>query len=284
LSDVLSIASQGSSNLQELLNGSTQAILRPNSRLNPLVIDPERPGFVFDIPIGESIDEESDITDHYTENNSYLNDHIVNKPLKITLGGYIGELVYKIPKGGFVGGLRQVSARLGSLSALGGNYTPGFVHTVEKLLAKAQAMANLENQIAQQIQSAAGAISSFYGLKITSQRQAYNTLFGLWNNKTIFTVTTPWADISPVAITAMRFSQDQDSSEYSTISVTLKLIRMASTGLIILNANDVDKDVTGVQAAPGTAQGNAGTNNETALYQFSGGVKNVLAGFLGGTP
>jgi hypothetical protein len=82
----------------------------------------------------------------------------------------------------------------------------------------------------------------------------------------------------------MRFSQDQDSSEYSTISVTLKLIRMASTGLIILNANDVDKDVTGVQAAPGTAQGNAGTNNETALYQFSGGVKNVLAGFLGGTP
>ena len=273
------------SDISNLLNGSTRAVVRPNSRLNPLVVDPDRPGFVFDIPTGENADLESDTTDHYTESNTYVNDHIVNKPVKIMLSGLIGELVFRTPKDGFLGGLRQISGRLAGLSALGGNYTPGFVQTVQGLLGKAQAAANLANQALQATSSVSGVVSSFYGPKITKQREAYNILSGLWKNKTIFTVTTPWADHPSMVITSIGFKQDQDSSEYSTLTISFKELRIADTKLIILQGSDISNDVTGAQSAAGTAQGPAGTNTTSlfdAAQSLKGGKSKSIIGAISG--
>lgn len=275
------------SNISSLLNGSTRAIVRPNSRINPMVIDPERPGWVFDIPTGENVDIESDTTDHYTEDNSFVNDHIVNKPIKISLVGLIGELVFKAPRAGLIGGLRQISGRLNQLSPLGGNYTPGFVQTIDSVLSKAQAAANIANQSLQQVQNVPGAVSTFYGSKTTLQRAAYNTLYGLWRNKTIFTVTTPWADHPTMVISSIGFKQDQDSNDYSTITISFKEFRFASTKLIILQGTDVANDITGVQNSDTTIQGNAGTDDRTSLKQGvdslqSGKSKSIIGAISGG--
>lgn len=282
MGDFFTSATTGTRNL---LNGTTRAIVRPNSRVNPMVVDPERPGWIFDIPTGENEDMESDTTDHYTESNTFINDHIVNKPIKITLTGMIGELVYRKPQDGFLGGLRQITGRLAGLSALGGNYTPGFVQTVQAILGKAQASANLANQALQASSGVAGIVSSFYGPKITKQKEAYNTLYGLWKNKTIFTVTTPWADHPTMVITAIGFKQDQDSNDYSNITISFKEFRFADTKLIILHGSDVANDVTGAQATPGTAQGPAGTNTTTlfdGVQSLSGGKSKSIIGAISG--
>ena len=55
-------------------------------------------GWMFDIPTGEDIELDADITDHYVESGSFVTDHVVLKPIIITLSGYKGELVYTHPK------------------------------------------------------------------------------------------------------------------------------------------------------------------------------------------
>lgn len=51
-------------------------------------------GFKFHIPQREQVTMSSDITDHYIEDNSPVQDHIACKPIEITLQGYQGEYFY----------------------------------------------------------------------------------------------------------------------------------------------------------------------------------------------
>ena len=55
-------------------------------------------GFVFDIEREHRIELKSEITDHYIEDNSTIQDHISKAPVLITLTGYVGE-IYNAPQG-----------------------------------------------------------------------------------------------------------------------------------------------------------------------------------------
>jgi hypothetical protein len=103
-STIAQSAKTGVNNAQGFLDGSNSAVLRPKSAEGI-------GGFVFDIPDNESVQLQSDITDHYTESNSFLNDHIVRKPIILTLSGFVGELVYRSPAG-VEGAVQEVNNRL----------------------------------------------------------------------------------------------------------------------------------------------------------------------------
>lgn len=53
-------------------------------------------GFKFHCPRSEQINMESDITDHYTDVNSAVQDHIARKPITINLSGFQGEYYYTV--------------------------------------------------------------------------------------------------------------------------------------------------------------------------------------------
>ena len=55
-------------------------------------------GFKFHIPQTEQVRMESDITDHYTDINTPVQDHIALKPVTITLTGLVGEYFYSVNK------------------------------------------------------------------------------------------------------------------------------------------------------------------------------------------
>ena len=75
-------------------------------------------GWMFDIPTGEDIELDSDITDHYVESGSFTNDHVVLKPIIITLSGYKGELIYTHPKKNSAQGvLNNATSLLSTVSA-----------------------------------------------------------------------------------------------------------------------------------------------------------------------
>lgn len=64
-----------------------QAIVRPN---NP---PPGIAGFLFDIELEQKVELTSDITDHFVENNTAVNDHIGLRPEMVTFQGVVAELV-----------------------------------------------------------------------------------------------------------------------------------------------------------------------------------------------
>lgn len=53
-------------------------------------------GFKFHIPESEQVNMESDITDHYTDSNSVIQDHVAKRPVVLTLSGYQGEYFYSV--------------------------------------------------------------------------------------------------------------------------------------------------------------------------------------------
>lgn len=73
--------------LESLSELEQKAIIRPN---NP---PPGIAGFLFDIPGDEWIELESQITDHFTEANTAIQDNIALSPEKVTVKGLVAELV-----------------------------------------------------------------------------------------------------------------------------------------------------------------------------------------------
>ena len=84
--NIVQKANSGISNATGFLDNKANTLLKPKSAKGIS-------GFLFDVPDTESLTLSADITDHYTENNSYVNDHIVRKPTTVNLSGFIGELV-----------------------------------------------------------------------------------------------------------------------------------------------------------------------------------------------
>ena len=111
-------------------------------------------GFVFDIPREESVDLVSDITEHYVESGSFINDHVVKKPVRITLSGYVGELVYSAPApGSLAAGLASLQSALSQVDAYVGPLAPQAEQTLMKIIAAAQYAANQAQAIAKQVKN-----------------------------------------------------------------------------------------------------------------------------------
>ena len=78
----------------------------------------QSPAFFFDYEGEQSVQLQSEITDHYAEDNKSLQDQISIKPVIYTTRGFIGELNDVIPLAPNI--IRQILSKLTIISA----YTP----------------------------------------------------------------------------------------------------------------------------------------------------------------
>lgn len=177
----------------------------------------------------------SDITDHYVESNTAIQDMITLRPEVITTHGFIGELNDVAPAALELA--QTAASKLTVISA----YTP--VLSTTALLAYNQAFQAY--QIAKNaLSSAVSAWSSLSGSGGTSvvgssglqsssnqnQQQSYfQQFYGYWFNRTLFTVQTPWAIFQNMAIAELRAIQDESTNTITDFQVTFKMIRIAST-------------------------------------------------------
>lgn len=212
-------------------------------------------GFIFDIPDTENLQLQSDITDHFTESNSFINDHIVRKPIILTLAGFIGELVFRTPEG-ILGTVQEIDNRLETVEAYAGDLTPGAVQTVQRVIQQAQSAISAINQTIAKVQNL---VELFDGEEAgdTLQQKAYQQLFALWKSSELVTVQTPWAYFDSMSIKSITFVQNEESKEISDISVTLKEMRFAETKTVNFDQNQFPI-AEEVQAAPEEEQGQAG--------------------------
>ena len=182
-------------------------------------------GFIFDAE-GESIARLSaDITDHYTEDNHAIQDHIAIHPKRITLKGYVGEVVYTTADQDLsllqkaVQKLTQISEFLPSISSYA-----------------AQAEDALSSPLSSTINL--GDASNIYGMVknlISSngdearQQNAYLYFQSLMNQGILMGVQTPWEFITNMVIETITAVQSENSRFITDFSITLKQMRFAKT-------------------------------------------------------
>lgn len=179
-------------------------------------------GFLFDIPLSTQLTRGAQITDHYVEDNTTLQDHIALEPLRITLSGIVAELVYT--KSAAEQYIAETLDKLGPLNLL----SPAMSVSAQETLSAA-------NQLKTAVQSTVKQLKNIKSLATTgtpaaNNQQAAYAQFSDWlENRTILRVETPWQFFTDMAIEQVALEQDETSQDKSTITVTLKQLRYAQT-------------------------------------------------------
>ena len=202
----------------------------------------QEPTFLFNYEGENTVTLESDITDHYTENNSPIEDQIALKPIMVTTQGYIGELNNVTPD--LLLPLKLAADKLQPISA----YTPSLSLTALIVYNNAFAAYQL-------VKSAASSLTSVWNSlfgdgNATEQQKAFVKFLGYWQNRTLFTVQTPWATFPNMALKSVRAIQDGETKVVSTFEVEFKQMKFASTSSsFAFNGQPVGQDRYNAQTA-----------------------------------
>lgn len=202
-------------------------------------VDESAPPILFHYEGEQTLTISSDITDHYVEDNTAVQDQIALKPVVITTNGFIGELNNVPPSG-----LALLKTAADKLTVIG-SYAPQLSVTAQVAYNEAflayqsatqlanaavSAFSSISNAISGDI-NGSGVIDSEGDLvpgSVQNQQQKYfQQFYGYWVNRTLFTVQTPWAVIENMAIQNLRAIQDAETNVISDFEVTFKQIRYA---------------------------------------------------------
>lgn len=199
--------------------------------------NPPPPSLLFNYEGENTATLKSDITDHFIEDNSTIQDQIALKPVMITVRGFVGELNNVLPAP--LKALQTVAEKL----TLVPDFFPELTASALLALAQAQqayAAAKLVGNVAVSAWSTINGDTNqtvINGTNIRSanvssqtQQQIYfQQFFGYWSNRTLFTVQTPWAIFQDMAIETLRAVQDEETRMITDFEITFKQIRFATT-------------------------------------------------------
>ncbi len=197
-----------------VLNGAQLAIVRPD---NP---PPGIAGFVLDLVDDDGAELESDITDHYVEENTPVQDMIALRPEVVTVTARVAELVRRTPTTAHIAG---VTNPLPMVDGLGPQLSPGALAQQE---ATTQAAAD-DNAAITSTQSLYG----YYNSRLpqqpnqTKQSVIYGYFYQLWKGRQLFSVETPWGFFTNMAILSLSARQPGESKSVSEFNITFKKIR-----------------------------------------------------------
>jgi hypothetical protein len=203
-------------------------------------------GYFFDIPISEQIKLNTQITDHFVEENYAIQDHIAIEPVEITLVGNVAELVYT--KSDLEAYLQTVLDRLGPLGAL----APGLSSSAQKAL-------STYNQLNSAVKNVVKQFKNLKGDKAAPTNQSAIYLkFEEWlQNRVIMKVQTPWKTFPSMVLKSVTFDQDAETKDRSEVTIVCKEIRTV-------------KVLTGVGTLVGT-QRNAAQKSTPVSQGVTGG-------------
>lgn len=218
------------------------------------------PAFLFDYEGEQVLTLESDITDHYVENNTAIQDQIALRPEMFVTHGFVGELNDVTPFA--LKPLKFAADRLTSITA----YEPQLSTTA--LLAYALAFQAYQTA-ANLINTAVSAWDSLLGNENqTKQQIAYQKFYGYWKDRTLFTIQTPWCVFQNMAIKSLRAIQDAETDKVTDFELTFKMIRTAST--FITSGSDVS--VSGRLGAQSSNLTDLGTSSPVQSTSLGSGL------------
>lgn len=230
---------------------------------------------------------ESDITDHYVEDNTSIQDQIAIKPVIITTQGFVGEL-NNVPPNEVLAGLKAVADKLSIISA----YTPALSVAAIQAYNDAAFLYSSAANLAASAVSGWDSLSSNGGTTIISggvdssgnpliqqkprqtvQQQYFQKFYAYQQKRTLFTIQTPWAIFKDMAIKSLRAVQEASSNVITDFEVTFKQMRFAATLTSTVNqsySTPVGSDFSqGRASAQGSSEVDLGNNSVGPSSGFS---------------
>lgn len=226
---------------------------------------PQPAAILFNYEGEQNVAIASDITDHFIENNTAVQDQIALRPEKITTHGFVGELNDIAPAA-----LQPIKSIAEKLTTISG-YVPALSTTA--LLAYANAF-QLYQVASNALNSAVSTWATINGTPSqsvingsgistapnqTKQQIYFQQFYGYWRNRTLFTIQTPWAIFQDMAIESLRAIQDADTRVITDFEVTFKLLRFATTQIATNTLFD-NNNFQGRAYNQGAAEVNLGVN------------------------
>lgn len=239
-----------------------QPTLQNGNSVNP-------PSLIFDYEGEQSIELKSDITDHWAEDNTALQNQVALRPIRINTKGFIGELTNR-PPNAILAALQVAASKLTlvpgmtpqlSAEALNAYNTAAFAYAtgIGAANAAVTAFSTINGGGGEAVVSGNGISNA--GQASQGRQQIYwQQFFGYWNTRTLFTVQTPWAVFSNMVIESIRTSQDEDTNVISYFEITFKQLRFARTGAQI-NLADVTPSLLGRLASQTSPNVNFASSN-----------------------
>jgi hypothetical protein len=246
-----------------------------NNLVNKFVVSPlvnlGIAGFAFDIFEEHKSEQLAEITDHFVEDNSTIQDHIAIKPNKITLRGFVGELVEERadPKSKVV----ELTQKLTVINS----YIPvvtGAARQINSLITSNKA--STVDAIDETIGTGVDLFQAYKALNPPDGKQAkaYNFFRALFDAKQLVAVDTPFGFFSDMAIENI-VSIQGDNAYITDFAVTLKEFRTAETKLVDFDEKKRQGRASN-QIATKKDQGTANGKEEDASLFFK--VKQSLFG------
>lgn len=207
-------------------------------------------GFKFHLPKREQVKMQSEITDHFTDENSPVQDHIARKPITITMNGLQGEYFYSVNK------IEDALALITPTMALVKEFMPKLsdaAMAAKTLKTKVTAQMALDGKVANAMGEKYGlggklksvwnqlktvpndvnAVDLFqlmqdlYKLK-SAQTRAFLFFAALWESEALFTVETTWKRYNNMAITDVTPIRDENA-DITDFTVSFKQLNFTKT-------------------------------------------------------
>lgn len=229
------------------------------------------PALLFHYEGEQSATLESDITDHFIEDNTAVQNQIALKPVMITTHGFIGELNDVVPPA-----LKILKTLADKLTVVGA-YTPTLSETALLAYNEAFLLYQVAKNAADSAISAWSSITGDGGQSVigsdglvsqpnqTKQQIYFQMFYGYWNSRTLFTVQTPWAVFQNMAIKSLRAIQSAETRVITDFEITFKMIRTAAT-TVSLQTNTF-QGRAGAQANPLTDLGTSKPVSSISMAQ-----------------
>lgn len=192
-------------------------------------------GFKFNIPEREQIKLKSRATNHYIDTNSPVQDHIVQEPITITLGGLHGEYFYSVNK------IENMLAKVVPTLALVKTFIPKLPDAAKQRLLKKYQQITHSETVPKALQ-VTGQTKNFSQMDLfklfqeiykltSSQARAFFFFKSLWKSKAMFSVETTWERYDNMIITDVTPIRDGNADitdftvSFQQISITTSLVK-----------------------------------------------------------
>lgn len=223
--------------LSLLTNGLKQYVVTP---VNAFGLG----GFVFDVEGDSVVNLSTEITDHYLEDNSAVQDHIAIRPKRVILRRYVGELVYQ-PDQNLNSTVQSVVQKLTALSS----FLPVLSKGAEQIFSlKAEDITfnklkdTISSKTINQLTDYWAFSKNLLGQESRQQR-AYTYLKALMEQRILVSLQTPFEFVNNMAIESIVAIQPEGSKYISDFTIVLKQIRFAQ--LITAPSGTIGTVVTG---------------------------------------
>ena len=235
--------------------------------LGAALIRPKNPprgiaGFLFDITSTDNVSHSAQITDHYVENNSSVQDHIAFDPVKITITGKVGELVFTKDQS-----IAFLSAAIDRLTPLG-VLKPDQSLQAQRYIAAANQAYSAALSALKVYDSLAGVLKNKPSKN--KQQEAFDTFEGYFTGRTLLTVETPWRTYDSMVIETWSADQDAESQYETNFTLTFKQVRYVGTKTNIGKLAGRIEQQKSSEVDQGTTKGKSGW---ATITDFATGAK-----------